>query len=247
MDTQENLDKDTTSCYNYPANASQAALQQQQSTTTLSSQANQTTASPQQSPSGTTTVASTSTPSTSGTFYWNPTGPSTGNISNNPLSNHVPYTYINTTTNLYTPDQQVDLNKNYVSRIVRRYNNKYFYSISVSLTDNVYYRVWKGGIFPFICAKLFRYSFSDDIKGNQSIWSMMKKRSHLPATIGAAYETIDQMIKNDIKERDHKVYIKGLLKTHPENLKMISGLETLQEGTVSSAAPQGPPNISVGL
>ena len=239
MDTQENLDKDTTSCYNYPANALEVALQQQQSTTTLSSQANQTTASPQQSPYGTTT-GTVANPG--GTFYWNPTSTTGGLISN---SNHVPYAY--TTTNLYTPDQQVDLNKNYVSRIVRRYNNKYFYSISVSLTDNVYYRVWKGGIFPFICAKLFRYSFSDDIKGNQSIWSMMKKRSHLPATIGAAYETIDQMIKNDIKERDHKVYIKGLLKTHPENLKMISGLETLQEGTVSSATPQGPPNISVVL
>ncbi len=120
-----------------------------------------------------------------------------------------------------------------VSRIVKRAENGYFFVISVDATDNVYYRVWKGGWFPYLVAKAFK-RFGEDIDGNRTSWNFVTRRTHLPATLGSAYEKIDEAIKGDMEDRDHDSYIKEMLKTKPENLKMIGNLEKLAEGDVDA-------------
>ncbi len=120
-----------------------------------------------------------------------------------------------------------------VTKIVKRAKNGYFFIISVDVSDNVFYRVWKGGWFPFLVAKTFK-AFAADIDGNKSTWNSVTKRTHLPATIGSAYEMIDGAIKGDMEDRDHNRHIKEMLKTKPENLKMIGSLEKLAEGDVDA-------------
>ncbi len=172
------------------------------------------------------------------------------------------FTMNTTMTTTGPPDYQEEYE---VSRIVKRAKGGYFYVISVDATDDVHYRVWKGGMFPYVVAKMFKY-FAPDIDGNKSTWHSVTKRSHLPATIGSAYDRIDTAIKADIEDREHDVYIKDLLKTPADNLKMIGGLEKLQEGDVdaeddpntgsshnvggytysNNLAVSGSPNISIG-
>lgn len=118
-----------------------------------------------------------------------------------------------------------------VSRIVKRTKNGYFFLISVDATDDVFYRVWKGGWFPYLVAKVFK-RFQRDIDGNKSSWNTVTKRTHLPATLGSTYEKIDAAIKADIANEEHESYIDDLLKTKPESLKMIGSLEKLAEGDV---------------
>ena len=130
-----------------------------------------------------------------------------------------------------------------VSRIVKRAENGYFFVISVDATDNVYYRVWKGGWFPYLVAKAFK-RFGEDIDGNRTSWNSVTQRTHLPATLGSAYEKIDAAIKGDMEDRDHDSYIKEMLKTKPENLKMIGNLEKLAEGDVD--AKDDDPSINSG-
>ena len=117
-----------------------------------------------------------------------------------------------------------------VSRIVKR-SKGYFYVISVDATDDVFFRVWKVGMFPYMIAKMFK-RFGRDIDGNRESWNSVTKRTHLPATLGSAYEKVDEAIKEDIGNLEHDRYVKDMLKTDPENLKMIGGLERLQEGDV---------------
>ena len=130
-----------------------------------------------------------------------------------------------------------------VSRIVKRAGNGYFFVISVDATDNVCYRVWKGGWFPYLVAKAFK-RFGEDIDGNRTSWNSVTQRTHLPATLGSAYEKIDAAIKGDMEDRDHDSYIKEMLKTKPENLKMIGNLEKLAEGDVD--AKDDDPSINSG-
>lgn len=126
-----------------------------------------------------------------------------------------------------------------VSRIVKRAENGYFFVISVDATDNVYYRIWEGGWFPYLVAKMFK-RFGADIDGNKTTWNSVTQRSHLPATLGSAYEMIDEAIKGDMEDHDHDLYVRDLLTTKPENLKMIGSLEKLAEGDVD--APEEDPN-----
>lgn len=127
-----------------------------------------------------------------------------------------------------------------VTRLVKRAKNGYFFVITVNVKDDVHYRVWKGGWFPYVVAKAFK-AFPRDINGRKSTWNTVTKRSHLPATLGSAYEMIDKAIKGDMEDHDHNLYIKELLVVDPENLKMIGGLEKLQEGDVD--APEMDPNV----
>lgn len=126
-----------------------------------------------------------------------------------------------------------------VSRIIKRTKDGYFFIITVDATDDVFYRVWRGGMFPYVIAKMFK-KFAPDIKGNRDSWNLIPKRTHLPATLGAAYEKIEEAIKEDIENMDHEQYVKDMLKTSPENLKMIGGLERLAEGDAD--APKADPN-----
>ena len=134
------------------------------------------------------------------------------------------YTLTTTGTNEWRKEYEV-------SRIVRRAKNGYFFAVSVDATDDVAFRVWKGGLFPFLVAKVFG-RFGRDIHGSIGGWNTVTKRTHLPATLGSAYEKIDAAIQEDISHEGHDSYVKELLGTSPENLKMIGGLEKLAEGDV---------------
>jgi len=136
------------------------------------------------------------------------------------------------TTTESSPSYQGDLQ---VTRIVKRDGNGYFYVISVDATDEVYYRVWKGGMTSYLFAKVFK-RLGRDIDGNKKSWHSVTKRSHLPATLGSAYDMIESTIQEDKDEREHAAYIKDMLKTKPENLKMIGQLEELQEGDADDDA-----------
>ena len=56
------------------------------------------------------------------------------------------------------------------------------------------------------------------------------KDSKLEAQLGKTYLKIDELIAKELKAEKHKKFIKGIAKTDPENLKMIAGLKTLDEG-----------------
>jgi hypothetical protein len=126
-----------------------------------------------------------------------------------------------------------------VSRIVKR-EKGYFYVISVDACDEVFYRVWKGGRIPYYFAKIFG-RFGRDIEGNNGTYQSVTKRSHLPATLGSAYDMIHADIDEDRKQRNHGKYVADMLTTPPENLKMIGDLERLDKGDPDAEPMPQPP------
>ncbi len=161
------------------------------------------------------------------------------------------------------PERELIYEKEYeVSKIVKRHANKdYFYVISVSDTDDVFYQIWKGGWFSLLLFKAMGnrngYKKKNVNDRHNTQWDAVRKRTHLPATIGATYLEIDDAIKKHIEESkvasDHDNYAEKLLKTEPDNLKMIQGLEKLAEGEpdetgagtgIMTSITQG--NVSVG-
>ena len=118
-----------------------------------------------------------------------------------------------------------------VSRIIKRAKNGYFYSISVDSQEQVFYRVWRGGLIPYLfykaCKLLPWLPSKRDLQGNMETWSSVQKGAHLAATLGAAYDAVDQDILDDIESRSHDNHIMDMLKTPPDNLKMIGRLDLL--------------------
>ena len=140
-----------------------------------------------------------------------------------------------------------------VSKIVKRHTNKdYFYVISVSDTDDVFYQIWEGGWFSMLLFKAMGdrngYRKTNVNASRNTQWDAVRKRTHLPATIGATYLEIDDAIEKHIEDSkvasDHDNYAEELLKTEPDNLKMIQGLEKLAEGE-PEADPQHGTTIGI--
>jgi hypothetical protein len=125
-----------------------------------------------------------------------------------------------------------------VEQIVKKHSKGYYYLISVNDTDDVYFMVFNGSKLAYWLHKLTNRVPPNAEKVNaggcDGNWDIVRKRTHLPATLGAAYQEIDEVVKahkETYKETlEHDDYIAGLLDTEPENLKMIEGLEKLQEG-----------------
>ncbi len=169
-----------------------------------------------------------------------------------------------TVTSAGQPENELVYKKEYeVSKIVKRHTNKdFFYVISVSDTDDVFYQIWEGGWFSMLLFKAMgdRNGYrKTNVNANRNTqWDAVRKRTHLPATIGATYLEIDDAIEKHIEDSkvasDHDNYAEELLKTEPDNLKMIQGLEKLAEGEpepderlqhgLTTSITQG--NVSVG-
>jgi hypothetical protein len=103
----------------------------------------------------------------------------------------------------------------------------------VSDTDDVFFQVFAAGNVALWHHKIVGRPFGmvkQVDSGTEGNWNTVRKRTHLPATLGAVYQEIDAAIEAHKEVVEHDDYISGLLETEPENLKMIEGLEKLQEG-----------------
>lgn len=126
----------------------------------------------------------------------------------------------------------------------KKYSKKYWYTISVSDTEDVHYIVYHTGNLMYWLCKLLHKEPNESLSHG---WVSVKKRTHLPATLGAAYQEIDKVVAGHKETMEHDEYLTEMLKTDPENLKMIEGLEKLEEGE-PEAEPEGasPPTAATG-
>ena len=130
-----------------------------------------------------------------------------------------------TTTGTTQPEYHKE---NMVAIIVKQHSKGYYYEITVNNYDNVRFLVYNGGKIRYLLQKLLGRS-GKTIDG-EGQWFCVRKRTHLPATLGAAHLEIDKAVTDHKKAKEHSKYIKGILETEPDNLKMIEGLEKLAEG-----------------
>jgi hypothetical protein len=128
-----------------------------------------------------------------------------------------------------------------VKQIVKKHSKGYYYLISVSDTDEVFFMVYHASDLAYWVHKIIGAHLPSAKQVTEG-WGNVRKRTHLPATLGAAYQAIDEAVeahKETYKEvMEHDEYIGGLLETEPENLKMIEGLEKLQEGDPETEAEE---------
>lgn len=133
-----------------------------------------------------------------------------------------------TTTGTTQPDHD---REDEVAQITKKHSKNYWYTISVNDTEDVLYNVYRSGNLVHWWFKLTgkepKLGALSDVSGG---WVSVKKRTHLPATLGAAYQEIDKAIAGHKEIMEHDEYLTEMLKTEPENLKMIEGLEKLEEG-----------------
>ncbi len=135
-----------------------------------------------------------------------------------------------------------------VASIIRKHSKGFYYIISVNNDDDVHYQVYAGG---FIKRTLFKMmgdhphaTFVPLAGGDNANWTQVRKRTHLPATIGAAHQEIDEAVAGFKEDDEHAKYAEEILKTNPENLKMIGGLEKLQEGVEEDGVDHQAPSIA---
>ncbi len=161
----------------------------------------------------------------------------------------MPNVFTGTTTGAQEFDKNYD--KEYeVTKIIKKHSKGYYYIISVSDKDDVFFQIYHGGWIAYLWHKLLGVPrpLECPIAGgagpragdDRDNWNSVRKRTHLPATLGAAYLEIDDTIEAHKEVVEHDEYAKELLKTEPENLKMIEGLERLerlQEGDPEAATP----------
>lgn len=130
-----------------------------------------------------------------------------------------------------------------VEKVAKQHSKKYFYVISVSDTEDVHYQVYHGGKIAFWVFKLLienPHYWKSTIAGSNTSWKSIRKRTHLPATVGATYLEIDKDIEAHKQTLEHDAYAKGILEAEPDGLKMIEGLEKLQEGEPEDEDPLSP-------
>jgi hypothetical protein len=134
------------------------------------------------------------------------------------------------TTTGNTTTAPVYSRENEVTKKVKYHSKGYYYVISVSDIDDVSYQVYNGGRVSFLLHKATGMAhWPRSVDGTRG-WKNVRKRTHLPATIGATYVEIDKLIEAHKASLEHNTYTKDLLGVEPDNLKMIEGLEKLQEG-----------------
>ena len=128
-----------------------------------------------------------------------------------------------------------------VTKTTKQHSKGYYYVISVSDNADVFYQVFKGNKVAYVLHKVFGkiYPHKNPIDDNE-VWKSVRKRTHLPATVGATYLEIDADILAHKEAMEHDGYAKGILAAEPEGLKMIEGLEKLAEGDPDDDYPDGP-------
>ncbi len=129
-----------------------------------------------------------------------------------------------------------------------QHSKGYYYKIRVNSDDTVNYQIYEGGRLARLIYAVTHATTGPPIwqasGAPSSEWSSVRKRTHLPATLGECYEKIDEEIAQLKEAKEHTEYAKGLLDTDPENLKMIGDLEALQEGEGDDGVDHQAPTIT---
>ena len=117
-------------------------------------------------------------------------------------------------------NHEVEIRK--ISTKVRKHNKGYYSDVAVLASDVVCWKVIKTN--P---VGIFLYKLGLNKKHNVKEWNTSSKYDKLEATLGAAYIAIEKEVDALIRRKDHKKFVKDILNTDPDNLKMISELKKL--------------------
>jgi hypothetical protein len=109
----------------------------------------------------------------------------------------------------------------------------FFSDIRICQDDYIRFKLFRGGWF---CKLLFKLGWREprDEDGFKTDWKNISNQSNsnqnLEVNLGKTYLKIDEMIAVELEAEEHEDFIRKMAKTDPENLKMIAGLKTLDDG-----------------
>ncbi len=134
-----------------------------------------------------------------------------------------------------------------ISKIYTNHGNGFWSYIKIHENDFIFYKLFRGSFISRILGKL-RIRTPRDVTGAVMAWDHLDgqgtKDCKLEATLGKTYLAIDELIAQELKDEKHRKFIKGIAKTDPENLKMISGLKTLDEGMTTTLGDIKTPDLT---
>jgi hypothetical protein len=120
-----------------------------------------------------------------------------------------------------------------VTDIHTKHGQGFWSEIRIHEDDFIFYKLFRGNFLVRLTHKL-GFKKITDINGADKAWDYIGGQGHkdckLEATLGKTFLLIDKMIADELKDEEHRKFIKGIAKTDPENLKMIAGLKILDEG-----------------
>jgi hypothetical protein len=103
--------------------------------------------------------------------------------------------------------------------------------------DTVSFKLMKGSWFKRIFWRPWHHWFAGGfITGEE--------RGSLEVALGSVYLEIDERIELREKKKTHGKFVKNMMKTDPDNLKMIAGLDTLDKATKPAEAPKASGTVS---
>jgi hypothetical protein len=112
-----------------------------------------------------------------------------------------------------------------------RHGNGFWSQIKICDDDFVFYKLFRGNFLDWALHKLKIKNPKDTDYSNWNyITGQAREGQKLEATLGKTYLEIDEKMKEELEDEEHRKFIKGIAATNPENLKMIAGLKTLDDG-----------------
>jgi hypothetical protein len=145
-----------------------------------------------------------------------------------------------------------------VTDIHTKHGKGFWSIIQIYEDDHIFYKLFRTGFLRRILCGLGIRDPKDTSGGDITSWDQIagqdKKDSKLEATLGKTYLKIDEKIAEELVDEEHRKFIRGIADTDPENLKMIAGLKTLDEGMTeplsapienTSRPPPTPPMVTI--
>jgi hypothetical protein len=126
--------------------------------------------------------------------------------------------------------------KEYKTRTIRKnYKGGYYVLIKVyEDTDEVYYSINRGRGWKWMTWYAPWWDFQ---------WKLADSRDTLESTLGAMYLKVDTSLESMNANKKHAKFVKDILKTDPDNLKMISELDKLDKAG-KDPAPKASSGVS---
>ena len=139
-------------------------------------------------------------------------------------------------TNRYDQDSDVVASK------LTGHGDGFWSEIRIYDNDYIRFQLHRGSRFKKL---LFWMGLSDgpkDSEGQRAAWDSIGTHQldpgyKLESNLGKTYLLIDEMIAGEMKDEEHRKFIRGIADTDPENLKMIAGLKKLDEGMTAPLSP----------
>ena len=127
-----------------------------------------------------------------------------------------------------------------VTSILTKHGNGFFSDIRICHDDWIRFKLFRGGLIAYALHKL-GWREPRDIDGNEVGWANIPNQNNnnqkLEVQLGKTFLKIDDMIAGEMEAEEHEGFIREMAKTDPENLKMIAGLKTLDDGMKSAVDP----------